>query len=309
MGNSGSSKVPELYKGQLCDVRVEKMWYPGVIQGVDEKQTVTVSLQENRMRREIDVPKGQWKKKLAFRGTHTKGIKFRPPKDFQASQASLPTDDGDSTGNVKTAKVVKSNGNDYVPTAAVADLDDFETDEEILERVKLVSEYDSGREQMFDVLDKSQPLEPFDPLTQVGLKDGHVPPAPEGGWRWRPAVATGETEEGQILVKFLDTESMSRRWPKKMLIDISDDEIIAEYQTMSSPQIIHHDYQVGDPLDVEDHYWPKNRSKGMKKKWRKCQVTHLSGQYFIRVTFVGWSKAYDQWFHVLVQAVSLHIFS
>jgi len=154
---------------------------------------------------------------------------------------------------------------------------------------------DHNDEHFVDILDQSGALESFDPFRQVFLAEGVVPPVPEGGWKWRPAMRNLKNESNGFNVSFLDGDHETLEIPLDRL-----DTVVAPYQTKSSCHIVHHSYQLGDVLDVLDEFKKKN-SKDMGSKWRKCQVVKVQGPYYIRVTFVGWSRAYDQWFHVLQQ--------
>ncbi|GBG24430.1 OTU domain-containing protein 5 [Hondaea fermentalgiana] len=162
---------------------------------------------------------------------------------------------------------------------------------------------DDGMVQFTDVLDKSVPL--VESYGHFGASAGHAPgsfpPPPQRGWRWRPAMVLGATDNGRVMVRYLDVDSIPREYPETGEVDLDDGDTFSAYETMSSSHIVHHSYAVDDVLDVEDHF-PSKKGNGIRKKWRKCQIVALSGPYFIRVTFVGWSKAFDAWFHVLEQA-------
>lgn len=167
---------------------------------------------------------------------------------------------------------------------------------------------DGGMVQFIDVLDKSVPLAapaPKSPHRRDAGKDDRVP---QTGWRWRPAAVLNTTDDGKVSVRFLDTDSQPNAYSETGQIDIDDSSSFSAYETMSSPHLVHHSYQVGDVLDVEDRFLSKNGKRTIKR-WRKCQVVAISGQYFIRVTFVGWSNFYDEWFHVLEQADRLAPFA
>jgi len=149
-----------------------------------------------------------------------------------------------------------------------------------------------------DVLDVSQKLATFDPFSSAFVTASNIPP-PSGGWRWRPAVIE-ETTGNVALVRYLDVDQL-HGYPETGKINTDDNDRIAAYRSKSAPSVKLHEFEVGDPVDILDIFRRKGTTK-LGRKWRKCQVVRTNGQYFIRVTFVGWSKAFDEWFHVLEQA-------
>jgi hypothetical protein len=160
---------------------------------------------------------------------------------------------------------------------------------------------------VLDVLDKSQPLGKHDPYEQAALGPGAAPPAPSGGWRWRPAEvdqSSGLRGGDEIQVLFLDCAQLPAGLPHAYPTRLSES---APYGSKSGPSVQHHSLQPGDVVDVLDRFRKKGSKGEWGEKWRKCQVTHATA-YFVRVTYVGWSKAFDEWIHVLQQAERLSEF-
>mmetsp|Transcript_1964 Transcript_1964/g.3471 ORF Transcript_1964/g.3471 Transcript_1964/m.3471 type:complete len:316 (-) Transcript_1964:656-1603(-) len=73
------------------------------------------------------------------------------------------------------------------------------------------------------------------------------------------------------------------------------------YQTKSLNTMVHHDYVVGDVLDVLDIF-RKEDSKEGKETWRGCQVVQTEGPYLIKIAYIGWNRSFDEWLHVLQDA-------
>mmetsp|Transcript_18605 Transcript_18605/g.34471 ORF Transcript_18605/g.34471 Transcript_18605/m.34471 type:complete len:560 (-) Transcript_18605:113-1792(-) len=327
MGSKASKntveEVPTEYvaRGSVVDVCRHGKWHSAKVKSVGTNGAVTVVFNMHGRNKEMIIDKKDRAKKIALSGTKTDPPPPPPGSPRKPSAiVKLPTfvAHKKSVTQTREAEVVtpfslsakggpleRPSAAAKVPKEAIALTPGQQGVPQAVSQVPQAIDLGNSNigpmegEQVdyIDILDKSQPLEPFDPFGQAFLADNHVPPPPKGGWRWRPAAI--EESKGNIAkVRFLD-ERLLRNFPGTGSVRLDDEELIAPYMTKSAVHIKHHSYEIGDVVDVLDIFRKKN-SKKLGKKWRKCQIVKTEN-YFIRVSYVGWSKAFDEWIHVLEQ--------
>ncbi len=304
MSKRVSKAVQHLNLGDEVDISVNNFWKAGIVNAIDWKTgTVDVVIEQYNKTKIVRVPRREIRKRLTNRGKFTKEGDKRKSKRNSRRNGSGLTRPQESP----VAQEVQIGFSEDIPTADTITVNlgyrnYVSSEEDAIYLSEQESKYPPHV--LVDVLDKSVPLV-RPPRTVLGQVQA---PTPYGGWRWRPAVMESEMPDkaGYVTVRFLDYELLQGNkkldaYPETARVPADQEKgYIAEYGTKSQFGLPMHPFKEGDVLDVEDRYRAK-KSKKIIRKWRKCQVIRKHGPYLIYVTYAGWSRLYDEWFHVLEQ--------
>ena len=192
----------------------------------------------------------------------------------------------------------------------VEKLEEVETakssDEEGKEEVK---EYNFTAEE-YDIVDQERKVRKITKVREVShVERDEIPPAPEGGWVFRPAriakrsfkVVQAENEdEDEVKEEWWDIEYTDKEGGKGLFLVSGNEDLVADVHTKSKEGATIHDFEVDGKVDILDIFKSKKTGKETRK-WRKCYIKAVE-QYYIRIHYINWNPKWDEWLHVVKDA-------
>lgn len=174
-------------------------------------------------------------------------------------------------------------------------------DEELAKKEEV--EY-SFTAEAYDILDTARKRKDVARADQILMaEDGKIPPAPKGGWAYRPCrILKTSVEEDEITEKkteYWDVEWTDEDGGKTKFCVTGNEKFIAELNSKSQLDSKIHEYEEGMNIDILDIF--KSKSTGKRtEKWRKGKILATT-QYYVRIHYTGWEPRWDEWLHVIQQ--------
>lgn len=177
---------------------------------------------------------------------------------------------------------------------------------------KEAKEYNFTAEE-YDIVDQSRKMRTLNKADEYShVERNKIPPAPEGGWVFRPArivkrtmKEAEQTEEGggeddesePKQEEWWDIEYTDKEGGKASFLVTGNEDLVADVRTKAKKGAKIHDYEAGGKLDILDIFKSKKTGKETRK-WRKCTIMAVE-QYYVRIHYNNWNSKWDEWLHVI----------